>query len=243
MKVAIMQPYLFPYIGYFQLINAVDQFVILDDVQYIKRGWINRNKILLNDSEYMFTFSLAKDSSRLNINQRFFSENYLKEKGNFLETLKRSYGRLENYRKVSNLIEEILNVDIRNEDISKMIARSLRLICNYLEVSTQIIFSSEFGDLVGLRGEEKIIAINKQLNSSHYINPIGGMELYSEENFLRQDIQLSFLKSREVQYKQREKFIPWLSIIDVLMFNSREEVIALLKEYDFVNQHERRAIF
>jgi hypothetical protein len=243
MKVAIMQPYLFPYIGYFQLMNAVDQFVILDDVQYIRRGWINRNKILVNNSEFMFTFSLAKDSSRLNINQRFFSEDYLKEKEDILETIKRSYGKLENYRRISNLIEEILNVDTRNEDISRMIARSLRLICNYLEISTPIIFSSELGHHDGLKGEDKIIDINKQLNSNHYINPIGGMELYSEENFLKQGIQLSFLRPREIQYKQREEFIPGLSIIDVLMFNTREEVIALLKEYDFVNQDERRAIF
>src|SRR5690242_636845 len=97
LKIAIMQPYLFPYIGYFQLINAVDKFVIHDDVQFIKGGWINRNQILVNNREFMFTFSIKKDSSSHNINKRYFSDKFEAEKNKFLRTLKANYGKCERY--------------------------------------------------------------------------------------------------------------------------------------------------
>lgn len=88
MKIAIMQPYIFPYIGYFQLINAVDKFIIYDDVNYIKQGWINRNKILLNNEDYLFTFPLKNASSYKKINEIELSENlYSKWKIKFFKTL------------------------------------------------------------------------------------------------------------------------------------------------------------
>lgn len=235
MKVAIMQPYLFPYIGYFQLINSVDLFVICDDVQYIKGGWINRNRILVNNHDHMFTFSLKKDSSHLNINKRYFSERIGIEKQSFLKTLKASYGKLERYDEVSCLIEEVLSGNVIDQDISKIITRGLKVICNYLDIHTKILFSSEIPKNNELTREDRVIEINKQLHATHYINPIGGMELYSKGNFLKHNINLSFLKSKPIQYKQNGKeFIPWLSIIDVLMFNSRDEVKQLLDEYELL---------
>lgn len=230
-----MQPYLFPYIGYFQLINAVDRFVIHDDVQFIKSGWINRNKILVNNHEFLFTFSLKKNSSYLNINERYFSDNFDLEKNKLFRTLKSSYGKSKNFKEVFSIIQEILNVNNADQDISKIITRSLQVICDYLDIRTPIITSSEMIKNNNLTGEKRVIEINKQLNSTHYINPIGGIELYSEENFQKHNVQLSFLKSKPIKYTQNgAEFIPWLSIIDVLMFNSKEEIVGLLYDYDFV---------
>lgn len=230
-----MQPYLFPYIGYFQLINAVDKFVIHDDVQFIKAGWINRNRILVNHHEHLFTFSLKKNSSYLNINERYFSDNFDEEKNKLFRTLKNSYGKSKNFKEVFSLIQEILNVNHTDKDISKIITRSLIMICDYLKIRTPIITSSEMEKNSDVAGEKRVIEINKRLNSTHYINPIGGVELYSEENFLKHNIQLSFLKSRPINYIQNgAEFLPWLSIIDVLMFNTTEEIIGMLNEYDFV---------
>ncbi|HEU5140600.1 MAG TPA: WbqC family protein, partial [Bacillales bacterium] len=108
MKTGIMQTYLFPYIGYFQLIHSVDQFVIYDDVQYIKSGWINRNRILVNQKDFMFTLSLKKASSSLNINERYFSKNFGRERDRLLKTLKESYGQMDDYENVSTLLENAL---------------------------------------------------------------------------------------------------------------------------------------
>ncbi len=237
MKIAIMQPYLFPYIGYFQLINSVDLFVIHDDVQYIKGGWINRNRILVNNCPFLFTFSLKKAPSTLNINERYFSGAFMEEKKKLLRTLKSSYGKAEGYDEVSRLVEESLDVKHEDEDISKIITSSLKLICNYLNIETPIVVSSEINKNNLLKGEERVIEINKQLNSTHYINPIGGLQLYNEENFLKQDIKLNFLQSKPIVYPQGNEFIPWLSIIDVLMFNSKEKVRGFLGHYDLLRNN------
>ncbi|MDQ0155376.1 WbqC family protein [Robertmurraya andreesenii] len=233
MKVAIMQPYLFPYIGYFQLIKAVDLFVVHDDVQFIKGGWINRNRILVNGSPFLFTFSLKKASSSLNINQRYFSDAFVEEKKRLLRILKASYGKAPYYFEVTKLVEEILEIN-PEDDISKLITRSLTKVCEYLNISTPIVMSSKIEKKNHLKGEERVIEINKRLKASHYINPIGGLELYNEESFLRHGVRLSFIKSKPIVYPQGKEFVPWLSIIDVLMFNSKENFNELLGSYDLI---------
>ncbi|PGT81122.1 WbqC family protein [Bacillus sp. AFS040349] len=233
MKVGIMQPYLFPYIGYFQLINAVDKFVIYDDVQYIKGGWINRNKILVNQKAYMFTFSLKRDSSQLKIYERFFSDNFDKEKLKFFKTLKENYGNLDNYNVILPLLTEALDTNNQGNNISKIITNSIKVICDYLEINTQIINSVELDDNKSLCGEDRVIEINKKLNSSHYINSSGGKKLYSKEKFLSHGIMLNFLESNSIQYTQNNvNYLPCLSIIDTLMFNSKEQVKIFLDEYN-----------
>ncbi|WP_057760884.1 WbqC family protein [Cytobacillus praedii] len=236
MKIAIMQPYLFPYIGYFQLINAVDTFVIYDDVQFVNRGWINRNHILVNNEKSMFTFSLKKDSSRLKINERFFSMHFKSDRDAFLKKLSSNYKKSQNFVDVYNLIEEILDAMDHAEDISKLIVRSLQRICDYLKIHTPFVVASELEINPEARGENRIIEINKHLNSTQYINPIGGIELYSSEHFLNHNINLQFLKPRLTKYRQlKDEFTPWLSIIDILMFNSKEEISEMLTEFDLVH--------
>lgn len=231
MKVGIMQPYLFPYIGYFQLINFVDAFVFHDDVQFIKGGWINRNRILLNGKDYMFTFSLKKDSSFTNINQRYFTANIDIEKKKFINIIKIAYTKAPFFQEILLLLEKILNYNEVN--MSKFIINSLKILCKYMEIITPFYLSSELDKENLLKGEERVIAINKCLFSDNYINPIGGVELYSKEEFANNGIKLNFIKCKNIKYSQfNNNFIPNLSIIDVLMFNSKSETKRLLNEFE-----------
>jgi hypothetical protein len=233
MKLAIMQPYLFPYFGYFQLINTVDKFIIYDDVQYIKGGWINRNRILLNTQAHLFTFSIKNDSTFLNINQRYFTNKLDKEKEKFFNIVDSAYSKAPFYSNTKKLLECILFTGELN--ISDMITQSLILICNYLDIGTQFYISSEIDKDNTLKGEERVIAINKCLDSKHYINSIGGETLYSKDVFKENGITLSFIKPKLVEYKQfKNQFVPWLSIIDVLMFNSVEKTREMLQEYELI---------
>jgi hypothetical protein len=233
MKLAIMQPYLFPYIGYFQLINIVDKFIIYDDVQYIKGGWINRNRILLNQQAHLFTFSIKNDSTFLNINQRYFTNKFDKEKEKFFKIVDSAYRKAPFYSNTKKLLESILSTDEMN--ISAMITKSLILICDYLDISTEFYISSEIHKDNTLKGEKRVICINKCLNSKHYINSIGGETLYSKDIFKENDIQLSFIKPKLFEYQQfQHLFVPWLSIIDILMFNSIETIQKMLQEYELI---------
>ncbi len=231
-----MQPYLFPYIGYFQLIHAVDKFVVYDDVQYIQRGFINRNKILVNQKEHLFTFSVKKAPRQYNINERYFTENFYHERDSFLKTIERSYkNNTDNFSEIYNLLRECLDVNVEKYNVAQINERTIRLLCDYMNVNVKFIKSSELNSIKGLKGQERILNINLELGSSHYINAIGGEELYSKEYFLGNGIDLNFLKTKSISYKQNNpNFVPNLSIIDVLMFNSKEEIRSLLAQYELV---------
>ena len=233
MKLAIMQPYLFPYLGYFQLINSVDLFMVYDDVQYIKGGWINRNRILLNGLAHMFAFPVKKGPLSYQIRERYFAEDFNLIAKRFLKTLEVAYRGAPGYSETVQLITDILASDDLN--IASFISRSLRIICDYLSIETRFILSSEIDKDPLLKGQDRVIEINRLLGSTHYMNPIGGMELYSKEAFQKAGIELSFLRMRPLIYKQfNNEFVPDLSIIDVMMFNLREKIRELLGEYDLL---------
>lgn len=228
-----MQPYVFPYIGYFQLIKSVDVFVFYDDVNYIKQGWINRNKILVSGKELLYTIPL-KDASSFNtireteVNVHLF----VKWRAKFLRTLEQSYKKAPYFEEVYKLIVNILDndftliADLANESIIKISA--------YLGIITKFLCSSsDYPDTKSLDRESRLIEIIKRNNAVCYINPIGGQELYTKEFFLKKGIELSFIKSKQINYKQfNNEFIPWLSIVDVMMFNSPEEVNSMLDQYE-----------
>lgn len=228
-SIAIMQPYAFPYIGYFQLISATDKFVILDDVNFIRRGWINRNRILVNNSDYLFTIPLKKSSQNKLIKDLIiFKPTEWKE--NFLKTISQSYSNAPQFKNVFKLISEIL--EPTEENLSKFIHNSLIVLCNYLNIGTKIIESSTVYENSDLKKEMKIIDICRKENADHYINPVGGIELYSKEEFGTHGIKLNFIKPRKIRYEQfGEKFVEDLSIIDVLMFNAKAKAKKFLKEY------------
>lgn len=223
-KVGIMQPYFFPYIGYFQLLNHVDQFVIYDNIKYTKKGWINRNRILVNGEAQYISIPLKKDSDFLNVNQRFLSDDFNVEKNKILNKIKGSYRKAPQYNVVLPLIEDIFNYNENN--LFHYIFNSIKSINTFLDISTPLIVSSTLKLNSELyKSEEKVIEICKELKATDYINPIGGVELYDKQRFEKEGINLNFIKTQGVEYNQfGNEFVPHLSIIDVLMFNDLDTV-------------------
>lgn len=233
MRAAIMQPYFLPYIGYFQLIKAVDVFVIYDNIEFTKKGWINRNRILLNDKDIYFTLPLKKDSDYLDINQRKLAESYRQENSKIVRKVAEIYKKAPHYDSIMPLIKKIFV--FKDENLFNFIYNSLQVICNYLEIKTKFIISSSVLIDHTLKSQDKIIAICEKLEVTDYINAIGGKELYNEEVFNKKGIMLKFIKSQSIYYDQfKNDYIPWLSIIDVLMFNSIDETKLLLDKYDLI---------
>ncbi|NBA75204.1 hypothetical protein GOQ04_06580 [Emticicia sp. ODNR4P] len=232
MKLAIMQPYIFPYIGYFQLIKAVDKFVIYDDVNFINRGWINRNRILVNGKDSLFTIPLKEASQNKLIND--IDVNWDDAwKSKWLKTLEQSYKKAPFFQQVLPIIEQTLGQE--KTIFSEIIVENLRLINAYLGITTEIISSSSIYQNTELKAQTRIVDICLQEKANHYINPIGGIELYQKEVFEEKGIQLNFIKSKPVQYPQlKNEFVPWLSILDVLMFNSVEQIQTFLDSYELV---------
>ena len=232
MKLAVMQPYLFPYIGYFQLINAVDKFVILDDVHYIKKGWINRNRILVNNKEYLFTVPVKSISQNKLINELYLVEEE-RWKKDLVRTINFNYKNAPFFSDIILLISKIINSNEQN--LSKYILNSLQLLNRYMKINTEVITSSSIYGNSWLKGQDRILDICKQENADIYLNAIGGSELYSREEFIRNGINLKFLKSLKIVYSQYEtQFLPWLSIIDVMMFNPKEKIRAFLDQYELL---------
>jgi hypothetical protein len=231
-KLAIMQPYFLPYIGYFQLINAVNKFILFDDVNYIKKGWINRNRILLNNEEYMFTVPLEKVSQNKKINEiNLVSDAGWKAK--LLKTFKAAYEKAPMFGAVYPIITNIINFDESN--LSAYLGNSINKICEYLNIKSCIVNSSVPYNTAEYKGQDKIIEICRQEKAVEYINPIGGTDLYQYERFAEEKIKLFFLKSNPIAYKQfNTEYISGLSILDVIMFNDKKRVSSFLNEYTLV---------
>lgn len=230
MKLAIMQPYFCPYLGYFQLINAVDVFVVYDNIEYTKKGWVNRNRILINNEASMFTIPLRKGSDFLNINERFLAEDASKKNSTVLRQIHSSYFKAPYFKEIFPVLEDIFLT--KAENLFQYIFYSLKTFIAFLDINTKMLISSDIKIEHTLKGKEKVLAICKNLEADTYINPIGGSELYSKDYFLGSNIRLYFLQMNDVVYKQNsDDFIQSLSIIDVLMFNGKKRTTALLNEY------------
>lgn len=229
-----MQPYFMPYIGYFQLINAVDKFIFYDDVTFIKQGWINRNQILINNQPSMFSIPLSNASSHVLIKDVLISENtYLKWKKSFLNSIKFSYKKAKNYDQIVVLIERILSAQFKT--ISELAISSIIEVSKYLELKTEFEVCSNVYSNINLNGQERLLEICKNEKIKTYINPIGGMELYSKNVFFEENIELFFIKTNKSIYKQfSENFVPFLSIIDVLMFNDIDEIKLQLDNFSLI---------
>ena len=229
-----MQPYIFPYIGYFQLINSVDRFVVYDDVTFIKQGWINRNNILLNGKPHLFSVPLKNASSFTLIRNIELNHNLYKSwKEKFLKTLVQSYKKAPNYEQVFGLISGVLNKECIT--ISELAVNSIVSTCNYLNIPTEFVLTAAGYDNDGLKAKDRVIDICKREHAGAYINPIGGMELYDKADFEQNGLQLNFIKSLPLKYPQNtDEFVPWLSIIDIMMFNDKEQIGLFLKNYELV---------
>ena len=228
MKIGIMQPYFFPYIGYWQLINAVDKYVIYDDVNYIKGGWINRNRILINDKPSFINLKMNGSSPNKLIKEIHVS-NDNRWKNKLLKSIELSYRKAPFFEMSFPIIEEIINHDEVN--LSLYLENLIKRIAEYLEMNTEFVLSSNIEKDNSLKGQDKVIEICKSLGAKEYYNAIGGVELYSAENFNSYGIELRFLRTEYIEYKQfKNDFSPYLSIIDVMMFNSKEEIMNIYFE-------------
>lgn len=230
MRVAIMQPYFFPYIGYFQLINAVDIFVFYDDVNFIKNGWVNRNRILINGQASYYTLQLKDASSFKLINGITFTDN----RNKLLKSVAVSYCKAPFFKDIYDLLERCLNITTNKVSIIAM--NSVIEVSNYLNINTVFEVSSEkYQETKGIDRTKRILAICTKKQATSYINAIGGEKLYDKSYFNEHNIELSFIKTNKIVYNQfKNDFVPWLSIIDILMFNSIEEVQAMLNNYELI---------
>jgi len=229
MKLGIMQPYFFPYIGYWQLMNAVDTYVVYDDVNYIKGGWINRNRILINGQPQFLTVPIIKASSNSLINEleidhsRGFPDKHLK-------TLEMNYKRAPFFEDVMPILEKTLSFN--SENLALSLYNSLKTVSEYLGIQTKLVFSSALQKENSLKGKDKVLAICKLLNAEQYYNAIGGKDLYDKNEFLSNDISLRFLKTGNIAYNQFDKdFVPNLSIIDMIMHVSQDDIRNKLKQF------------
>lgn len=230
-KTAIMQPYFFPYLGYWQAINAVDTYVVYDDVTYIKGGWINRNKILLNEQAHLITLPLQNSSSFKNINEIEITNNP-KIISKILRSIQYAYTKAPYFNNIMPIIEDLIE---NNINIAQLNYNSIIKICEYLKIGTKIIFSSKLDKDNSLHAQDKVIHINKLLGSDIYINAIGGQELYDRGEFKQNGIELKFIKMGDIKYQQfKNGFIPNLSIIDVMMFNSVKQIKDMLNNYELI---------
>lgn len=232
MKLGIMQPYFMPYIGYWQLMNLVDRYVIYDDVNFIKGGWINRNRILVSGIPKYFNVPMLGASPNLRINEVRVDHNEAVIRKN-LRILEAAYRKAPYYDIVYPMLEEILWCG--EDNIAKYIEHSFRVICKYLDIETELVVSSDLDKDNTLKRQDKVIAICRLLGATEYYNAIGGQELYSYEVFREHGLQLNFVETKDIVYQQFDnEFQPNLSMIDVMMFNPRDRIKEYLEAYTLI---------
>ena len=228
MRIGIMQPYFLPYLGYFQLLYAVDQYVIYDNIKYTKKGWINRNRYLCDGQSKYFTIPVAKDADELDICERKVAESFDRRK--IKAQIRAAYRKAPYFEQTFQLFCEC--VDCMEENLFQFLYYSVKKIAAYLEIPTQIIVSSDLQIGHEVRGKDKVLAICHKLQADTYINPVGGKALYQKQEFEQQGVRLHFLEMEEITYPQfGSPFIGSLSILDVLMFQSRDTVMQMLERY------------
>jgi hypothetical protein len=246
MKIAIMQPYFFPYLGYFQLINAVDKFIIYENVSFIKKGWIHRNRILEKYRHPLyFGVDLSGKSSNKNISELYLQRNSDWQR-KLVKKISMNYKGSAFYEQVFPLIQDCINIE--EPLLHNYNSQIIKKIVTFLDIETEVQYeNSGYLDLklklengISKYGEydtkvKRIFEICKKEGADNYINAIGGLELYRKSDFIKQSINLHFIKSNNFEYKQfSNQFHPNLSIIDVLMHNGKEETKKLLNNYNLI---------
>ena len=254
MKLGIMQPYFFPYIGYFQAINAVDKYILYDNLNFIKEAWMNRNRHLVkNGDSCYFNLPLKEKSSFKKIFEiELIEDNRWRRKN--LNSIYLNYKKAKYFDCVYPVIENVINYPTNK--LTEINFQSIKSVCDYLNIKTEITANSEkYNDLeIKLNAESidakdfldlklvncqrkvvRVLEICRIERANVFINAIGGVNLYSKDTFLQNGIDLKFVKTKNITYKQFEnKFVSDLSIIDVMMFNSPAEITSLLNECELV---------
>ena len=220
MRVGIMQPYFFPYMGYWQLLKAVDVFIVYDDVNYISRGYINRNYITINNRLQRITLNIQKASINKHINQLRISDN----KSDIFKTITHTYKNYPQYQNVIDMLRDIIYY--KENNLAEYLTYQIFKISEYLNAGVSIVRSSDLQNDKSLAGQNKIIDICKYQNCTEYINVPGGIKLYDKSVFHKNSIRLTFIKP--------DTNIPYVSIIDLLMKYDRSYLWDLIQQYTLI---------
>ena len=229
--VVVMQPYFYPYLGYFQMVLASDAFVFYDDVNFIKGGWINRNRISINGKPSYIGLQLEGASSNKLIKDISVSSNP-NSKRKLIKTIQQNYSKAKYYKDVKELLSNTIGKN--SDSLSQVAASSVMTVSDYLGIKTKFSFSSQ----ISLKKEvanrtERLIEIIKSQDGQRYINAERGKHLYDKKDFKRENIELQFINPILKPYLQNShNFMPGLSIIDVLMHNSIDEINKMLSHYE-----------
>jgi hypothetical protein len=234
MKIAVMQPYIFPYIGYFQLIQSVVHFVSLDNVHYITKGWIERNNISINNNKHLFTLPLESKGRN-----KLITELKLKEfpswKDKFSKTIIQNYKKFPHFEETMNLINTCL--DFEEEKLSLFILNSLQTISNHLVLETTFSQSSELN--IEETAQQRILKVCLEHKADQYHNPIGGWDIYDPSLFKEHGVNVKFIKTKDNVFKQEDSFPfddPYISIIDILFRFGKEKTHDFLNNYDLLEK-------
>ena len=225
-----MQPYIFPYVGYFSLINSSDKILFYDDVNFIKRGWIHRQRILINGKDHLFTIPLNKPSQNKKINQIEISKSGDREK--IIKSIEVAYKKAPYFKEVFPMIKKVILGNYTY--IDEMAISSLIEVCKYLNLEIKYNRTSLADpNSQGQEKCERLASISKNLGFSNYVNVIN--DIYDKETFKSKNVNLFFNDHRIKPYNQFGKsFVSHLSIIDVLMFNSIRDTKKLILSYHII---------
>ena len=252
MIIAGNQSYYFPFLGYFQLINAVDRFTLYDNLDFSENRWVHHNRIKLRNGN-IFTLSVPlinRTSSTLISDLTIFdAEGNRNWRRKTCKTIYDNYLRAPMFRRVFPLLEALINYPVQS--VSALNTNSLVEICRYLNIDTTIqsgpdiyadielrlsdskYMESEYPDIA--KKDARIIEICRHEGADTLYNSMGGVGLYKKEIFLNYGIRVRFLKRKEITYRQPgDGFIPDLSIIDVLMYNDVPTISGMLEDYDLI---------
>lgn len=234
MTAAIMQPYFFPYLGYFSLIKESDLFILFDTPQYIRHGWINRNQILNNHGKpFYIMVPLMKMKRETPINQMIIRNNENWQQKLF-EQLKVYKNKAPFYHQVTEMLQNVFGKT--TDSIVTLNYNAIKEVCSYLDITTPIkIFSEMELDIQDVHAaDEWALNICEAIGATNYINPIGGLDFFDQKKYSERGIDIKFLKHLPVEYSQFEnEFIPHLSILDVLMFNDPNKIQDLLGDFKY----------
>ncbi len=230
-RLAIMQPYFLPYMGYWQLINDVDEFIVYDTIKYTKKGWINRNRFHSNGVDKLFSLPLKNDSDFLFVKDRSLAADF--DRSKLIRQLGNAYTGAPFFHHHFSLIEDIINYPDQN--LFGYIFNSIQKICEFLDIKTPLIISSNI--LSGhedAKGQDKVINLCHARNATDYINPIGGLDLYDKQTFKSENINLSFIRARALDYTydNGKQCLPHLSILDLMMHCPRDQIKSYLTWFD-----------
>lgn len=223
---AIMQPYFFPYIGYYQLAYEAEKFAFLDDVNFIKKGYINRNAILLQGQRHEFSVPVAKISQNRHINDHYYTGDFAQ----FLSLIEQAYKKAPFFADIFPIVQSVV-LD-SDQNVARKNANSIASVFSYLEIERDFIFSSDVSLDAEYKGQDRILALCQKLGVTRYRNAIGGQALYDAQSFAEKSIDLKFIETKIQHYQQTSAdFVPYLSMIDVLMHCEKQIISDHLTNY------------